>query len=134
MKNISHFLFAALLTTNINANAAPSEHTDKAFGPYFKSLKNAMNQGCCDVSDCRVLGVTKYKQKEDGSWSAFIGKEDFGATAPDDWISVPPEIILKREDNPTSGAIACWSVNQSSDRGALRYNGYYCFTKPQLDL
>ena len=125
MKRISAFAFAALLTTT--AHAVPPENADPIYKDYFKTLQNDMGGDCCSDADCRILNDKKYRQNSDGSWSAFVGKDSFGPTAPDEWLDVPDNVVIKKKNyNPTQGAVACWSRNSPHP------NGFYCFHKPAL--
>ena len=89
-------LVVALLAAGATRAAAPPD-ADPALAPWFRSL-NAPDTGlsCCALSDCRPVD---YRVRSD-VYEAFIDGE---------WRPVPPEKILRRSDNPTGRAIACWT-------------------------
>jgi hypothetical protein len=124
---LSVFLF---LATPVLAASPPagSEDYDQLM-PYadWISGRTGNNGGlCCSISDCRVV---KWRMSG-ASYEAYVAKKDDRGfvkfpDAPDAWISVPPEVI-KRENNPTGWAIACWSAYRAMD------DGFYCFFLPNL--
>jgi len=81
---------------------------------------------CCSISDCRVV---KWRTEGD-KYQAYVAKlDDRGFVkfpdAPDAWLTVPTDVI-KRENNPTGVAIACWSAFRNKD------SGFYCFFLPNM--
>lgn len=89
------------------------------YGDWVRSLTNpATNQGCCDLSDCRVVTA----RIRGNRYQAFIGRDAFGDSAPEEWLDVPDEVVLHGGDNPVGLPIACWRANR---RPLL--NGFFCF-------
>jgi hypothetical protein len=102
------------------ASAAPPPDADPDDGPiasWYHSLKTPEGGGCCDTSDCRHMPVR-------------IGKNGYEVQVPEPgeenlvlprthWITVPPEKILRKKDNPTGEAVTCWSP----------YFGVLCFVE-----
>jgi hypothetical protein len=70
---------------------------DPTLAPWFRSLLQPGTQiSCCSLADCRE---TEYRTNAD-RYEALVGGN---------WVSVPPEKILQRTDNPTGHAIVCWT-------------------------
>lgn len=86
---------------------------------WVRSLTNPQtNQGCCDLSDCRVVSA----RVKFGHYQAFIGRDAYGDEAPDTWLDVPDEVVLHEGGNPVGLPVACWRANrQPLD------NGFFCF-------
>lgn len=92
-------VFAAVfLVAVFNVHAAPPEGADpnSALSLWFKSLVNSKGEYCCSVADCRP--VRDWKQTGEGYQVKPQGS--------DDWIPVPPENVLRRE-NPLGQPVAC---------------------------
>lgn len=84
--------------------AAPPLVSDGRFGDWFRSLRDAQGQSCCDLSDCRRT-------------RARAGAAGYQAQTPDgDWVDVPADKVLRR-DNPTGEPVMCW----------LPHRGVICF-------
>lgn len=90
------------------AKAAPPEGADMTFAPYYHALTQPVTGwGCCSIADCRPVAM-RFK---DNAIEIFVDKKSFGYTAPDAWLVVPEEVIIK---NPPTGLprpqepIACW--------------------------
>ncbi len=82
-------------------------------GPYsewFKDLKSDQGYGCCSISDCHQN--VQYR----------IRGDEYEILVDDKWLSVPKDKILNRHDNPTGGAVACYSNTP------VRI--IYCFVRP----
>lgn len=89
------------------------------YGDWVRGLTNPVtNQGCCDLSDCRVVTA----RVQGNHYQAFIGRDAFGDSAPEQWLDVPDEVVLHGGDNPVGLPIACWRANR---RPLL--NGFFCF-------
>jgi hypothetical protein len=81
---------------------------------------------CCSLADCRVAPyrITGNKieafiaAKDERGYNKFPG-------APNAYLEVPNEVI-KRTENPTGQAIACWAVGHSENLG------FYCFFLPEM--
>jgi hypothetical protein len=100
----------------------PGSEQDAILSPHsawIQGLTNPYtNQGCCDLSDCRVVQA----RVRGGHYQAYIGRNEYGEEAPDNWLDVPDEVVLHERTNPIGLPVACW-------RGARRplYNGFFCF-------
>ncbi len=102
--------FGALLLLAAPAIAAPPPDADRSLAPWFESLTRPdTGTSCCSASDCRPVPSII----ENDHWLAFIGTNIFGKDAPDRWVPVPDEKILRARDNPTGSAIACWTPSAS---------------------
>jgi hypothetical protein len=89
------------------AEANPPPDADMSLAPWFQSLKQpGTGMSCCSMADCRPADF----RIQGGQYQAMIG----GA-----WRPVPPEVVLRREDNPTGRAIVCYTP----------YFGIMCFIK-----
>ena len=122
-------VFGAASASPAAAAAPPPGSEDyDALMPYASWIgARSTNFGglCCSVSDCRVV-----KWRWGDRLEAYIPTtDDRGFTkfpgAPNQWLAVPDGVI-KREDNPTGQAIACWSRAKRDD------SGFYCFFLPEL--
>jgi hypothetical protein len=88
-------------------------------GAWVKSLVNPITrQGCCDLSDCRVVSA----RIRLGHYQAFIGRGAYGEDAPDGWLDVPDEVVLHDGRNPVGLPIACWRASRQP-----LFNGFFCF-------
>lgn len=106
-----------LIATTIPAFAEPPRGADMSLAPWFESLRvpeavpTSGGLACCSVADCRPV---RYKATGD-HYEAFIDSKTFPddgepghGMAPNEWVRVPDEVILKRYDNPTGEGVACW--------------------------
>lgn len=115
--NIYFRTVAALLAIGgcLAAEARPPENQtfDPATSEWYRSLKkpNLNNASCCDYADCRPTEFRK-SPTDPTLWQAFISKELYGQHAPDDWMNVPPEVILDHHENPTGRIVICWYRDQ----------------------
>jgi hypothetical protein len=79
--------------------AAPPPQADPALAPWFEDLRvPGTGTSCCSMADCRPV---EYRSVGD-HYEALVGRR---------WIPVPPEKVLHRSDNPTGGAVLCWTPN-----------------------
>ncbi len=86
----------ALLTAG-NGYAAPPPNANPAFADWFDSLVDPdTNASCCSRADCRTV-------------EHRMALDHFEARLGDRWVSIPPDKILYRTDNPTGQAVLCWS-------------------------
>lgn len=99
-----------LLTMGSLAGSAlgrPPEGADMTLAPWFGSLKQpGTGMSCCSMADCRPVDFriqgNRYEAYVEGMWRV-----------------VPPEVVLRRDDNPTGRAIACYTP----------YHGIMCFIR-----
>lgn len=103
----------ALLITPVHAQ--PPDNADPRLAPWFKSLKQpGTGAECCSMSDCRTAEVRRdsrgYEVKIDRKWHV---SSEF-------WLRIPAERILEAGDNPTGGAVLCYTPEA----------GIICFVPP----
>jgi hypothetical protein len=85
-------LFALAGTTDAAPPEGPLRHKE-----WFEGLRQPGTQAqCCSIADCRVK---PYRMTADG----------YEVQLDDRWVRVPPEKILQRIDNPTGGAVVCYT-------------------------
>ncbi len=103
------FMTAVLTLCSSLSHSAPPERSDPKLAPWYRSLRQpGTGHACCAIADCRNV-----KWRADGQrYEVFIDKPSFGGRAPDAWLPVPPERILRDADNPTGGAVACYFMRQ----------------------
>lgn len=79
------------------ALARPPPNADPALHTWYDGLRVPHSRmSCCSVSDCRTV---EYRTRGD-HYEAFVEGR---------WISIPPDKILQRTDNPTGHAVLCWT-------------------------
>lgn len=114
-------LVLGIASSSVMAKPPEGSNPDSDTARWYKSLLNPISKGsCCDLADCRP---TELRQSPDnaGDWQAYISKAVFGSNAPDQWITIPNELILQHVDNPTGRVVICW-VNEK----------VYCAVLPSL--
>jgi hypothetical protein len=80
-----------------------------SLAPWFQSLgQPETGYPCCSIADCRTV----QSRARGDHFEVFIDRKSFGADAPDAWVAVPPENILRRKDNPLGEPVACWYAHQ----------------------
>lgn len=103
-------LILALLSP---AQAAPPVGADpnSPLGVWLRSLRDVRGVGCCDQADCRR---TQVRVTDTGTVEAWIGVEQFGPGAPDEWRTVPGPEVRSRETRPAGvrGAWVCFYQNR----------------------
>lgn len=104
------------------APPSPGSEQDAILSPHGDWVRGLVNpftkQGCCDLSDCRVVAA----RIRTGHYQAFIGRKDYGQSAPDQWMDVPDEVVLHERSNPVGLPIACWRAARQP-----LFNGFFCF-------
>jgi hypothetical protein len=69
--------------------------SDTSLGYWYRSLmRNDGGGSCCDTADCRVVDYR-------------IGPIGYEAFVDGQWAAVPDDVVLRRHDNPTGGAVLC---------------------------
>lgn len=97
----------ALALTPFPVGAAPPEGADMSLAPWFGSLKQpGTGASCCSIADCRPAD---YRIMGDAYEVQLYGE----------WKKVPPDVILRRADNPTGRAVVCYTP----------YRGIMCFIR-----
>jgi hypothetical protein len=82
----------------------PPDNADPALSPWFQGLTDPVGGGsCCSQADCRPV---EYRTAGD-HFEVLIGKQ-YGEDVEPHWEPVEPERVLRKTDNPTGRAIACW--------------------------
>lgn len=91
------------------AYAAPPAGADpnSPLAVWLRSMRDVRGVGCCDSADCRRTAI---RPTDSGQVEAWIGKEQFGDAAPDEWRLVPAVELRSREDRPPGvrGAWICF--------------------------
>lgn len=105
---------AACLALPLPAYAAPPPGAapSPAVAAWFNSLRSVRTGGlCCSSADCRRTQVRVTPDLL--AVEAWIGREEFGPAAPDEWRRVPLEEIHSRGNRPpgVEGAIICFRSN-----------------------
>lgn len=111
MRAAAIFIVTASLLTNPKqalAEPPPGADLNSTISKWYQSLKDKQGNGCCNLADCRPVSV----RMSAAGWEVFVDKQSFGATAPDDWVGVPEQALVVREDNPTGRNIACYSYSK----------------------
>lgn len=97
-------LLAAPVFAAPPAGADPSSPTSK----WVKTLKTQDGHDCCGIADCRPTKIAPSETGETGL-KAWIGREQFGNGAPDDWVDVPVKALNPTQDeNPTGTSWVCY--------------------------
>ncbi|CAN5455457.1 hypothetical protein BH10PSE11_BH10PSE11_19890 [soil metagenome] len=103
----------ALSTTPVHA--LPPDHADPSLAPWFKGLKQpGTGAECCSIADCRAVEVRRDSQ----GYEVKIGPKWRGSSI--FWLRVPAERILDERNNPTGGAVLCYTPEA----------GILCFVPP----
>ena len=109
---IQLFLVAAGLALAAPAAAAPPPGVDldSPAAKWVQRWHNAERESCCGIdSDCRPTWVRPTQLGAPSGWDAWIDRETYGPTAPDDWRPAPRKAIGGNGDeNPTGTGWACW--------------------------
>ena len=119
MTRLCAALIALLLAAS--AHAAPPAGVDPN-GPvahWVSRWENAKKEGCCGLtSDCRPTAIRPTHLHAESGYDAWIDKEKYGPTAPDDWVAIPRAAFSNKaevqdgatsgDDNVTGVDWACW--------------------------
>jgi hypothetical protein len=108
MKLLAKVLVASLVTTVSWAHPPDNITTTPESRAWYHSLQSpSTGLHCCDIADCRTTELRR--SKTDATlWEAFISKEQFGPSAPDQWLAIPPAVILQHKTNPAGGPVICY--------------------------
>jgi len=99
----------ALLPCVAFAAPPPGASPDSPTARWFQSLQQpGTGYLCCSVADCRPVA---YRAAGD-HLEAFIDRRTFGPTAPNAWLRVPPEHVLRGETNPMGEGVVCWYAGE----------------------
>ncbi|MCC6716336.1 MAG: hypothetical protein IT555_00470 [Acetobacteraceae bacterium] len=93
------------------AEPPPGIVPDAATKEWYLNLRSREGWACCDISHCRPAAIAP---NDDGRVFAFIDKESFGPTAPNEWREVPLHELRVRGNRPgkVRGAIVCFADNR----------------------
>ena len=99
MHDIATLQLAAALLAAVSISAPARAHSpmgvDPSLAPWFEALQQPNGGGsCCNDRDCELVQARMTPK----GWEVFVGKA---------WLSVPPERLLQRHDNPTGSAVLC---------------------------
>jgi hypothetical protein len=87
-----------------STHAQPPPNADPALSPWFQSLQQpGTGVSCCSISDCRP---TEFRTQGD-LYEVLIAPGTFDVTD-EKWLTVPPDKVLQRTDNPVGRAVVCW--------------------------
>ena len=108
MKPVLALICALLGIWSCAVHAAPPPGSDpnSPLSLWVRGLhRESSGQLCCALSDCRP---TRIRYTRDGI-EAWIGKDQYGANAPDEWRPVPPYILDDTVANgPAPDMRAAW--------------------------
>lgn len=106
---IAMFLAAYILAVNLSHAEPPPGAHDPVLGKWFQSLQQpGTGWMCCSISDCRNV-TTRIRG---GHIEAFVDRKSFGAAAPDDWVVVPENVMIRGKENPTGEPTLCFYGGQ----------------------
>jgi hypothetical protein len=93
----------------------PPENFNRALAPWFESLKQpGSGAPCCSIADCRT---TEFRQDHDGYEVLIDQRWKLSSSF---WLRVPSNRIIDKTDNPTGGAVVCFTPEA----------GILCFVRP----
>lgn len=114
---MTRYLLLLLLSAPALAAPPPGSNPDSATAAWYHDLHvpdGAPMAGglCCSIADCRNV---QYRSAGD-HFEAWIDSATFPdephnpyvGQAPNAWVVVPNEVVIKRLDNPTGEAVGCW--------------------------
>ena len=97
------------------AVAGPPENADPKLAPWFESLRQpGSGVPCCSIADCRT---TEFRQDREG-YEVLI--DERWKLSSKFWLRVPDSRIIDKIDNPTGGAVVCFTPEA----------GILCFVRP----
>jgi hypothetical protein len=97
-----------LLATPVLAAPPPGADPYSPTSKWVKTLKTSDGHDCCGIADCRPTKILPSETSESGL-KAWIGREQFGDGAPDDWVDVPRTALNPaQDDNPTGTSWVCY--------------------------
>lgn len=101
-----------------DAKGAPPEGVDLSspMSQWYESLKvpsgSLKGNGCCSVADCRPvqyrMAGSRYEAFVDRSTFPDEEGEPMHGAAPNAWLPVPEEAVIRPLANPTGSAVLCW--------------------------
>ena len=111
---IRQFLIVALIAiiaAPASAATQPGVEPGSPLDLWLRSLRDDKGTLCCDNRDCRR---TQIRPDGRGGAEAWIGRTEYGPTAPDEWRPIPPVEFIGREDRPKGvrGAWVCFYADK----------------------
>lgn len=95
--------------------AMPALAHDGTHDEWFRSLTNRWGGSCCNMTDCKPVVA---RIRADGQWEAMIDSKTWPeidgdvlhlhGAAPNDWVTIPDQVVLHGHDNPLGEPILCW--------------------------
>ena len=91
-------LLCLLLATPAFAAPPPGANPDSDIARWIKTLRDPGGALCCSAADCRR---TQIERRDDGTRWAWVGRDEFGANAPDRWMPITERVWnLTTADGP----------------------------------
>jgi len=110
-------LLGLLLAAVAAGNARPPPNPDQSLAPWYQSLRTSNGLSCCGEADCR--GPKDYPVRiVDGHYEVWADQR---------WMTVPPEAVSDRTDNPTGDFVTC--VQESYWESGTRMPKVLCLFK-----
>lgn len=94
---IRSVLLALLIAGPALGAPPPGANTDSDLARWVRSAKDKIGIPCCDFSDCRQTAV---RVGGDGRLEVWIGREEYGPSAPDAWMLVTDFAMEAKADGP----------------------------------
>lgn len=93
---VSAVLLAIVMVSGLAAFALsePPANIDRRFAGWFQSLYSPSGEHCCTLADCRRV-------------SYRLTSEGYAVRWGDQWVKVPDEVVVRRDDNPMGEAVVC---------------------------
>ena len=96
---------AGLLLLAAAPQGSTGEHAE-----WFRSLHQpTTGMSCCSVADCRPVRAAIQQHQDGTAYYAWVDTRTFGPDAPNDWVRIPEDKILRQRDNPMGEAVLCWA-------------------------
>ena len=87
------FLFPAVAL----AAPPPGVDTDSKISIWVRTTKDVHGVGCCSLADCRQ---TAARPTPEGGYEVWIGRDKYGAYAPDAWMPVSDDALAATSNGP----------------------------------
>lgn len=75
----------------------PGANPDSEIARWVRTTRDHRGWGCCDEADCRP---TVARISAAGHYEVWIGRDAYGASAPDEWMPVSAEAMASTSDGP----------------------------------